>query len=198
MDVQSSADSPLIAQFLSAFEKFPSSAAILFSSLIAAFFAYQTIRRNRQLARERNSLSFESNVQHSEHVRESFQTVVALIRNSVSTPITHWAKSENSGTDEAKAIIFTLNVWEGAANAIYHEIYDDQYLFKVYASIVIRLYTFLLPFIRERQIQNPKAYANLDRLALAWIIRKQNDEMNRDLCNELNRLRKDFDKLHCK
>ncbi len=71
-----------------------------------------------------------------------------------------------------------INEWERCGNAIRHGLFDDEFLYRVYASTVINLYVSCQPYIKARQDINPKIYSNFCWLAQKWLKRKRKESLN--------------------
>lgn len=147
------------------------------TALVAGAIAICTIIKQRQTARENNSLSFEKDYKRCEFVRNAWDTLIYNVHaNRLETPIERYAiDAELKKTKEAKAIRDILNEWERAANAVNTRLYDGEFLYQVFGSTVIFLHREMLPYIKERQKESPFFYEQFMRLAVCWLA-KRNQE----------------------
>lgn len=168
-----------VTQYDSIFEQIlvthPTVYATAIAALLAATAAYFTLRHNIRSTRVKNALDFESTYKHNDKVVTSTQAVRAMLRQQAK-PVEFWGLEENQLTDEAKHLSTVMNEWERCANAIYHKVYDDKFLYGTYGSTVIFLFTHLQPYIEARQKHNPRVYTKFCWLALCWRIKRDNED----------------------
>ncbi len=145
----------------------------------ASIIAIVGIRKQRQSAREKNSIDFESGYKRSKQINDAWIILMKAVRNSNNVPIESWASQDKFASTEASAIRLILNEWERAASGISHSIYDNDLLYKTYGTTVIDLYTFLRPFITEKQRHNPRFYAQFAKLAVCWMVLRSNENRER-------------------
>ena len=173
----------------------PTFYSTLGAAVLAALFAYVSIKMNRKSAREKNSVDFEHNYKNSDKVRDAWLVLMKITQNRLKQPIVEFAKKEMYATTETQAIVTILNEWERAANGIHHRVYDGNYLYKTYGTTVLDLYAYTYEFIKERQKSKPRSYANFCRLYLAWKVRRCKEE-RKSLDKDFKRLPKELYKLY--
>lgn len=143
------------------------------TAIVAGVIALFTIKKQRQTARENNSLSFEKDYKRCEYVRKAWDIVIdRVIKNRLSIPVERYTEPELSRSDEGRAIKDILNEWERAANAVNSKLYDDEFLFKAFGSTVIFLRTAFGPYIEARQKEGPSYYEHFMKMSLRWVIRR--------------------------
>ena len=153
-------------------DKYFSSGAIVFSSLLALSAAIVNISYTRKTARENNSLSFQQSLLNSKLYHEKVRCTLEAISNRHQMSLDKYAEDEFANAQEAEAIRYVLNTWEQAANAIRHNIYDDLYLYKSHKSSVLYLGVILRGYIRKKQQVNASYFQELNWLILKWSIRR--------------------------
>ncbi|WP_164067836.1 MULTISPECIES: DUF4760 domain-containing protein [Serratia] len=156
------------------------------AALIALLVAVVTIRKNRQTSREKNSLDFESSYKRSDKVDAAWQIILTLLKKNAKKPMQHWGQNSVRQTQEARALMTVFNEWERCGNAIKHGLFDEGFLYKVYASTVINLYIGCKPYIDARQKVNPRIYTNFCWLANRWIVRKRRESLKGELALPFN------------
>lgn len=65
-----------------------------------------------------------------------------------------------------------LNAWERVGVAIRHKVYDEEMLYEVYGTFLIKMWDTVSPFVKARQKQNERFYVNLEQLARKWKVRR--------------------------
>ncbi|MBP3140122.1 DUF4760 domain-containing protein [Aliivibrio fischeri] len=153
----------------------PTVYSTLFAAASAGIFAGLALKHNVKSTRIKNSLDFESTYKHNDKVVSSTLEIKKLLKDSIKNPVAQWGLESNSLTDEANHLSTVMNEWERCANAIYHKVYDDNFLYGTYGSTVIFLFTHLHPYIVTRQEHNPRAYTKFCWLAVNWKIRRDNE-----------------------
>ncbi|EKA2634923.1 DUF4760 domain-containing protein [Vibrio alginolyticus] len=153
----------------------PTVYSTLLAALLAAIFAFFTLRHNVKSSRIKNSLDFETTYKHNDKVVASTLEIKNILKNRLNEPVSDWGLESNSMTQEAKHLSTVMNEWERCANAIYHKVYDDNYLYGIYGSTVIFLFTHLHPYIKQRQLHNPRVYTKFCWLAINWRIRRDSE-----------------------
>lgn len=154
----------------------------LHASLIASTVAIVGIRKTRQSAREKNSIDFETIYKTNENILKAWKIALPIMISANNNEIRRYAGIFLSKENESINTI--LNTWERAANGIFHNVYDGNFLYKTYGTTVIKLYEELHPFIEARQAKNPRFYLQLSRLYINWKIKRQRenkDAVNKDL-----------------
>ena len=148
---------------------------------IALIVASIGILKQRQTSKEKNSLDFEANYKNNEDIREAWY-ILGVALEQPDGYLLKVAKDKNN--KYRKSIILILNEWERAANAIYHELYDEEFLYRAYGSIVIKLFIDTLPFIAHFQLKNPRIFISFTKLAVRWQL-KRSDENDFRVLNSL-------------
>lgn len=188
----------IIITFLSnTFDKLPTSFAIVFSALLAALVASRSINKQRQIAREKNSLDFEANYKHNVLIQKAWAEIHLLVGNSLNKPVEIWADKENARSTERDAIVLVLNEWERVAKGIFNKLYDGEYLYDIYGTIILTLHTRIHPFIWERQKHNRRSYVNFDRLVIDWRIKRSLEDKHK-VDDELMKLQQAYCQLQKK
>lgn len=163
------------------------------AALIASLVAIWGILSQRQLSRQKNSLDFESTYKRNKEISEANNQVIELIQ--------HLRKlRKDNNQDEAdkelkriliddisadckeidrkyflekrQAVTTVINEWERASNAVFSNLYDEDYLYRAHATSIIQIYTYLRLYIELRQEVVPRYYINFSRLALRWSRRR--------------------------
>ncbi|WP_237736242.1 DUF4760 domain-containing protein [Lelliottia amnigena] len=148
-----------------------------YPAAFGVFVAVYSILTQRKTSREKNSLDFEISYKRSDNVNEAFTKLRPIVQKKFETPLAHWGKLENAGTDEAKALRTIFNEWERCANAVRNNIYDNDYLYKVYGSTVLNLDETFGEYIAECWLWNDRVYRNFKWLALRWKIKRCKEDL---------------------
>lgn len=180
------------------------------AALIASAVAIWGIRSQRQLSRQKNALDFEAAYKRNKEINEANTLVIrfigrirkmdphnqrnaetfrACIVKSLIDPIPDSASDiEKESIQKTRdAVTTVLNEWERAANAVFSNLYDENYLYRAHAISIIQLYYFLEPFIQERQSVVPRYYINFTRLAKRWTARRCMEDDNQQLTKSLTK-----------
>ena len=72
----------------------PTFYSTLGAAVLAALFAYVSIKMNRKSAREKNSVDFEHNYKNSDKVRDAWLVLMKITQNRLKQPIVEFAKKE--------------------------------------------------------------------------------------------------------
>ncbi|OSN04210.1 hypothetical protein AU510_12365 [Lonsdalea britannica] len=143
-----------------------------YPGVAGALIAFFGIRNQRKTSREKNSLDFEAAYKRSADVRNAWKILLRIEKNRLTVPLSHWGKKESAQSDESIALKIIFNEWERCANAVNNNLYDDNYLYKVYGSTLIFLDIHFEPYMQECRKRNPRFYRNLKCLALKWRVRR--------------------------
>lgn len=155
---------------------------------LALFVASIGILKQRQTSKEKNSLDFEASYKNNKDIRDAWD----ILRTALKQPEGELLKAaKNKDNEYRKSIILILNEWERAANAIYHGLYDEEFLYRAYGSIVIKLFIDTLPFIAHFQLKNPRVFISFTKLAVRWQL-KRSDENDFEVLNNLKNSLKDL------
>ncbi len=171
-----------------------SAGAILLSAILALSGAVFNVYFQRRTAKDSNSLNFQHALSNDQVYLKKTGFVITAIRGKFELPISDYAISPHNESVNAEAIRYTLNVWERAANAMKHGIYDEQYLYHAHKSMVLYLGVHLREYIKARQNENVSYYSNLNWLILKWAVRRDSfAEKNtkiqlKKVFNELNKI----------
>ncbi|EWH08948.1 prophage membrane protein [Catenovulum agarivorans DS-2] len=151
---------------------------VLISTIAALTAATITIKSNKHAFTDTNSLNFQKSLQDDEEYKEAISTVFKIINNRHNTPIHSYMDPRFNGSKERKHIMYVLNTWERAGNAILHGIYNEKYLYEVYKSMVLEIGLQFRTLISTVQTQrnNPDIYKNFTWLTLMWTIRRDSFE----------------------
>ncbi|MEZ8640916.1 DUF4760 domain-containing protein [Vibrio splendidus] len=163
---------PEVNTFIELFNNHPTVYSTLLAAILAATFAFFTLKHNIRSTRIKNALDFESTYKHNDKVVTSTIEIKKILKNRLIIPVADWGLEENQLKEEALHLSTVMNEWERCANAIYHKVYDDNFLYGTYGSTVIFLFTHLQPYLKKRQEHNPRVYTKFSWLALNWTIRR--------------------------
>jgi len=128
----------------------------------------------RKSWKQKNSLEFEANYSKNKKIIESYTVLDGITKSQMRDAV----KAKNILDDKSAAMTTILNVWERAANAIYKDIFDEEYLYQMYCNTVIGIYNKFYPFIQGRRDyrDNPRLFILFERLALKWSYRRQEED----------------------
>ncbi|MBY5940237.1 DUF4760 domain-containing protein [Halomonas sp. DP5N14-9] len=143
------------------------------TGILAASMAIFTIRKQRFISREKNSLDFQVTYKHNAEVNDCWKKVRKIARDEIEQ--IKLGQNSKSGSETAQALSTICNEWERCANAIKNDVYDEEFLYKVYASTVIGIYSDYGMYINERRKQNPKFFNNFIWLAERWSKRRREE-----------------------
>lgn len=77
--------------------------------------------------------------------------------------------------EEHPEIDYVLKKLEWASNGVYHNFYDEDYLFSAYAALLIVNFERTLPHILENQDHQDRAYIKFCWLASKWALKRELD-----------------------
>ena len=132
---------------------------------LATLIAYNGLRTQRKIARVKNALDFRNNYLSSEISKEYIANAVRIANN---IPAEELRVAALNGHD-LLCIREVLNSFEKMAIGIEIKAYDSEVLFRSYASILLKVWKALRPYIRERQQSASYVYCHLDKLAIDWM-----------------------------
>ncbi|MFP1871897.1 DUF4760 domain-containing protein [Lonsdalea quercina] len=155
-----------------------------YPGVAGALIAFFGIRNQRRTSREKNSLDFEAAYKRSADVRNAWQILLKIEKNRLNVPLSYWGKKESAESKESVALKIIFNEWERCANAVNNNLYDDNYLYKVYGSTLIFLDIHFEPYMQECRKRNPRFYRNLKCLALKWRVRRSQEGDSAQLTRE--------------
>jgi len=110
-------------------------------AIIGGFVGILSLIANSNLARSKNALDFEKNLEDSKKYDIHHQQLISFKRNSNDdkSAIIDLAKNPDIDIKAYEAAIELLNWWERGANGIRCKVYRDDVLRKVYCSHLINL-----------------------------------------------------------
>ena len=143
------------------------------------------MRANFHLARSKNALDFEKNLENSKEYANHQSQLISFRNNSNhdSSALISLAKDNSIDPDAYIAAIELLNWWERGANGIRCKVYRDDVLHKVYCSHLINLANYLEPFIIQKRIERKNQYIFIE---IIWL--KKRRERKRKYQNFLTTL----------
>ncbi|GKV82434.1 DUF4760 domain-containing protein [Pectobacterium versatile] len=153
----------------------------IYGSLITAlvgFFgaviAIVSIRMQRKTSREKNALEFDVFYQTNEDIRSHWAVVVKYLNENKN----RYDLKNIEKTDHVFiSLIFILNTWERAANAIRYNVFDEDYLYNVLGGSAVRIHDEINIFIESRRAINKLVWVNYEWLVIRWRLRRKlNDE----------------------
>lgn len=157
----------------------------LIAALSAATAAYFTISTNRNNARAKNSIDFETNYKHNTAMTENSEKLRLLLIKLGSKPTSftmvsemhELGRKEQTTHYKSKLISKQLNEWERCANGCTKNIYDESFLYGTYGNTVVSIFDGTLAFILSRQNaaengRNHTLYCKFAWLATKWKVRK--------------------------
>ncbi|WP_350603146.1 DUF4760 domain-containing protein [Pseudoalteromonas sp. SMN1298-MNA-CIBAN-0114] len=159
---------------------------VLVSGFLASCVAVWGISTQRSISREKNSIDFESKLNSNRKYIDDLSKI-AEIMNKGPAELERIASDKSEGFNE---IINILNEWERCANALRRNVYDDEYVYKVFGSGVMTLYTRLQPFIIIRQEVNPRFFIQFTIMASSWMIRRHDEDSRHAHTQKLQELLK--------
>ncbi|WP_185922453.1 DUF4760 domain-containing protein [Hafnia paralvei] len=151
-----------------------------YAGILGALIAWSSIRNQKRTSKEKNSLDFEAAYKRNEKVVEAWSEVLRIYKDRAAVPLADWGKPENAQTEGAKALKLIFNEWERCANAVHNNLYDNDYLYKVYGSTLIFLDVHFEPYMAECRKKNPRFYRNMKILALQWRVKRSYEDTEGD------------------
>lgn len=148
------------------FDGIPTSLAIIASAVIALL----AIRTNRHIARQKNTLDFETN-HLDQNLLDAYSTLAKLHNNKFTTPMTEWSKDAHFDTHEARSIRKVLNTWERVSRGIDHGIYDEKILYDTYRSTIRIVSNYTFDYRKEVQKKRSSYYAGFEKISSRWFIK---------------------------
>ena len=139
------------------------------AAIVAFFVAVIGIKKQRQTSKEKNSLDFEASYKNNKDIRDAW-TTIWIVKELEPDHLIRLVWDRKA--PYRKDIVLILNEWERASNAIFHDLYDENLLYKAYGTTVIKLFQGVAPFIQECQRTNPRVFVSFTKLAVRWQIRR--------------------------
>lgn len=145
-------------------------APIIFVSAIVAFLSW---RSQQRLTRAKHAIDLQNNYLSSQVILTDIYKVADLSREFSADDIERLSfvevKTANKEDKERLESLRTvLNALERMAIGIRRDVYDEELLRSSYATYVIETWVAFLPYIRAKQVNNPRYYQNFDWLAVNW------------------------------
>jgi hypothetical protein len=154
---------------------------VLTSGFFAGCIALWGILTQRTISREKNSIDFETQISSNDSYRKAIRLVLSLTEDQIKSAI----EGKNSDPNFV-TITNTLNTWERCARSVHSNIYDEEYLYKVFGSTVIGLYSAYQPFIVNRQNTNPRYYIQFTAMASDWMHMRYKEEKKKDFSEQIS------------
>ena len=138
---------------------------------ISAFVALLSFRSQRHLTRSKNTIDFQNDFHSSDLLKRAAKIYRKKVSRMMTGDLVCLALTD-APKAQAFAVREILNTWERVAVAVRYDIYDEELLYKLYATFLIKSWTELSPYIKEKQKANPRVFVQLEWLALRWKIRR--------------------------
>lgn len=157
--------------------------------LIAAVIAWIAIRTSRSLERKKAAAQVIFSSRQDEQLTAAVHTI-SLLHESDKNMATY-AKKENQGTDQSKAIQYALNHYEYVSVGISQQIYDEQIFKHSSYTTVTNLYNRTRTYVDavRKEIDSNTTWQEFQCLACRWL----NDPLEQKVVRsmpEKKRLRK--------
>lgn len=136
---------------------------------VGTIIAFFSLRSQRHLTQAKHTLDFDKDFKEKRWV--NLLNAAAIFRSLSHEALYELGKSGKMVPDETDpftAIADALNTWEGVAIGFRNKVYSEKLLFEAYGTTVVKLYLGTTPFIRARQVANPRLFYNFERLGLRW------------------------------
>lgn len=160
-----------------------------------SYIALLSFRSQRHLARAKNTIDFQTLFHGSEDMKKATKVYVKKIALMTTDELIEMARTDRPAKTN-KAVREILNSWERVAVAVRYDVYDEELLYKIYATFLLKSWTTLSPYIKEKQRANPRVYVQLQWLALRWRVRREEfdfSEERKKVRDELKKLRRNPD-----
>jgi hypothetical protein len=137
--------------------------------LIAAAIAWIAIRTSRSLERKKAAAQVIFSSRQDEQLTSAVHTI-SLLHESDRNMATY-AKKENQGTDQSKAIQYALNHYEYVSVGISQEIYDEQIFKHSSYTTVTNLYNRTRTYVDavRKEIGSNTTWQEFQCLACRWL-----------------------------
>lgn len=117
----------------------------------AAWLAYKSFKRQRQLHQEKLSFDFEffylNDIELKKH-RDKINNL--LKKKSLSNSDLERLANKENEDENGTSIMFILNTWETCAHAIKEGVFNEDYIYHYISDIAIKTHQSLEPFINKR------------------------------------------------
>ncbi|WP_416423698.1 DUF4760 domain-containing protein [Pseudomonas sp. App30] len=141
---------------------------------VTSCIAYLSWGSQRHLTRAKHTMDFQVSFSDSEVMRKAAKTFHVKLCKMTSAEIVALAV-ERKPTKEHDRVVQILNAWERVAVALKHDVYDEEMLYDIYGTLLLKLCSTLNPFIQQRQSANAKVFVNLKWLYLRWKVRREQE-----------------------
>lgn len=138
---------------------------------VTSVLAYLSWRSQRHLTRAKHTMDFQVSFSDSETMKKAAKTFHTRLCTMSSEELVDLAV-QRKPTKEHDRVVQILNAWERVGVALKHDVYDEEMLYDIYGTFLLKLCSTLSPFINQRQAENPKVFVNLKWLAMRWQIRR--------------------------
>lgn len=151
---------------------------------VTSVLAYLSWRSQRHLTRAKHTMDFQVSFSDSETMKKAAKTFHTRLCTMTTEELVALAV-QRKPVKEHDRVVQILNAWERVGVALKHDVYDEEMLYDIYGTFLLKLCSTLSPFINQRQAENPKVFVNLKWLALRWQIRRcaANDKVARAKLN---------------
>lgn len=152
---------------------------------VTSVLAYLSWRSQRHLTRAKHTMDFQVSFSDSETMKKAAKTFHKHLCGMTSNELISLSTSRKP-SKQHDHVVQILNAWERVAVALKHDVYDEEMLYDLYGTFLIRLCSTLNPFIKHRQADNPKVFVNLGWLYVKWKARRcaSDDKLQRTQIKE--------------
>lgn len=181
--------------FIQIFHFFKRNPALIFLTVTSCL-AYLSWGTQRHLTRAKHTMDFQVSFSDSETMKRASKTFHLKLCKMSSAEILALA-STRCPKKEHDRVTEILNAWERVAVALKHDVYDEDMLYDIYGTFLLRLCFTLGPFIKQRQLKNHRVFVNLNWLYLRWKIRREKEANgpNGEVIKKLEKDLEEADKL---
>ena len=158
---------------------------------VTSCLAYLSWGTQRHLTRAKHTMDFQVSFSDSETMKRASRTFHLKLCKMTTAEILGLANTR-SPKKEHDRVTEILNAWERVAVALKHDVYDEEMLYDIYGTFLLRLCSTLSPFIKQRQSNNHRVFVNLSWLYLRWKIRREK-ELNGPNSEAIKKLEKDLE-----
>lgn len=156
--------------FIQIFFFFKRNPTLIFLS-VTSVLAFLSWRTQRHLTKAKHTMDFQVSFSDSETMKKAAKTFHTRLCKMTSEEIVSLAAMRHPAKHHAH-VVQILNAWERVAVALKHDVYDEEMLYDIYGTFLLKLCSTLSPFINYRQEENPKVFVNLKWLAMKWQVRR--------------------------
>lgn len=142
---------------------------------VTSILAYLSWRSQRHLTRAKHTMDFQVSFSDSETMKKAAKTFHMRLCDMTSDEIVQLSISRKPSKQHGR-VVQILNAWERVAVALKHDVYEEEMLYDIYGTFLLKLCFNLGPFISHRQAANSKVFMNLSWLYLRWKTRREAEE----------------------